>query len=261
MAPVGFSAATRWRQARLLGPAVLVAALSLAVACGPPSERDGGEAGETPSDSAALAEADQILSELPGGQFARLTMQQRLRSVASLGTGLPPTNIERSDLPEPKSTGAGLLEVYCVQCHWLPTPQMHSSEEWEILVRRMILRAQLLEKRADGPHIPDFLTGSVQFRLIPTPEHRDSLQAYLKRNALPVVDPTELPDTEAADLFVERCSACHQTPSPGAHTASGWKPVIARMQGNMSRMGVEQLSDAERSRILGFLEEHAAGTE
>lgn len=228
----------------------------LTAGCGaPPGDQVGGE---TALDSAALAGADVMLSEVAGAQFARLSMPQRWRAVASLGTGLPPSNVSRSGLPEPNSTGAGLLEVYCTQCHWLPTPQMHSSQEWDILLRRMLLRARLLDSRLEGEHVPETLTMSGRYRLVPTPEHRDSLRAYLKRNALPVVDPASLPRTEAAGLYVERCSACHQTPSPEAHTASGWGPVVERMQSSMRLMEVDTLTRAEREEILTFLQEHAA---
>ena len=246
---------------RTLRPALPLSALfgGLLLALGscdaPPGDPAGGE---TALDSADLARADVMLSEVSGSQFARLSMAQRWRAVASLGTGLPPTNVSRSGLPEPNSTGAGLLEVYCTQCHWLPTPQMHSSDEWDILLRRMLLRARLLDERLAGEHVPETLTMSGRYRLVPTPEHRDSLRAYLKRNALPVVDPADLPSTEVASLFVERCSACHQTPSPAAHTASGWGPVVERMQSSMRLMEVDTLTRSERKEVLSFLEEHAA---
>lgn len=243
------------RRARLPVPQlVAVALLLVSASCAPPEP----EADGTAADSAALAEADVVLSEVSGAQFSELSMKQRWRAVASLGTGLPPTQLTRSELPEPQSTGAGLMEVYCVQCHWIPTPQMHSAEEWDILLRRMLLRARLLEERVAGEHVPESFTTTARSRLVPTPDHLDSLRAYLERNALPVVDPGELPETAAADLFVERCSTCHQTPSPEAHTADEWESVLTRMQGNMRLMRVDTLATEQRTRILGFLEEHAA---
>lgn len=243
----------------LAGARALAAVLLLpTLACTSPEER-AEEAAAV--DSAALASADVLLSEVTGPQFTRLTLEQRWRTVASLGTGLPPTNISRSGLPEADGTGAGLLEVYCTQCHWLPTPQMHSSEEWDILLRRMLLRARLLDARLEGEHVPENLTVTGRYRLVPTPEHLDSLRAYLKRNALPVVDPESLPETETADLYVDRCAACHQTPSPDAHVASEWGRVVERMQTNAKLMQVDTLTGTERDEILSFLERQAPGGE
>lgn len=244
--------------ARALAASALAAVLLLpTAACTPPADRAEEEAAV---DSAALASADVLLSEVTGPQFTRLTLEQRWRAVASLGTGLPPTNISRTGLPEAEGTGAGLLEVYCTQCHWLPTPQMHSSEEWDILLRRMLLRARLLDARLEGEHVPENLTVTGRYRLVPTVEHLDSLRAYLKRNALPVVDPASLPETEAAGLYVERCAACHQTPAPDAHVASEWDRVVDRMQTNMKLMQVDTLTRAERDEIMAFLEEEAPGS-
>lgn len=240
---------------RIPRPVGVVATLLLVVSCSPGGERSPERA---TVDSAALAEADALLAEVAGGQFTELSMRQRWRAVASLGTGLPPTDLSRSDLPEPQSTGAGLMEVYCVQCHWMPTPQMHAAEEWDLLLRRMVLRAELLQKRVEGEHIPESFTASAQFRVVPTPRHLDSLRAYLKRNALPVTDPDELPETPEAELFVEECSVCHQTPSPRAHTASEWASVVGRMQANIRLMHLDTLSERRRTRILDFLRRHAA---
>ena len=41
---------------------------------------------------------------------------------------LPPS-IEPRELPEPGSEGARLTARYCVQCHYLPSPQMHTAEK------------------------------------------------------------------------------------------------------------------------------------
>lgn len=223
-------------------------------ACGGSADRTA----RTLPDSVRIARADTLLSEMAGEQFARLTRMQRWRTVATLGTGLPPRQFEREDLPDSDAMGAGLLNVYCVQCHWLPSPQMHSADEWEILMRRMTLRSRLLAHRAEGEHIPERFTAGAQFKVVPTPAHHDSLLAYLKRNALPVVEPERLPDTRAADLYVDRCTVCHETPSPRAHTESGWEPVLDRMQQNMRLMGVDTLSRDEKRRIWNFLQRHGA---
>src|SRR5262245_5162793 len=54
---------------------------------------------------------------------------------------LPPS-IEPRDLPEPQSEGARLTARYCVQCHYLPSPQMHTPDRWTTTVVRMVWRMQ-----------------------------------------------------------------------------------------------------------------------
>jgi cytochrome c5 len=219
-------------------------------------------AGEAAQNATIIARSDSFMEELAGPQFSRLSRAQRWRAVASLGTGLPPKGFEPGDLPESGSTGAGLLQAYCTQCHWLPTPQMHSATEWPILLRRMVLRMSLLERRVDGPFLKrvggEELRSAVTFRSVPSADQLDSLQAYLTRNALPVAKPGELPTGAEASLFESKCTVCHQTPSPKAHTAAGWDRVVPRMQNNMRMMEVDTLTDQQIQTIEAFLRTHAA---
>ena len=46
---------------------------------------------------------------------------------------LPPA-IEPATLPEPHSEGARLTVRYCVQCHYLVNPAMHTPERWKSVV-------------------------------------------------------------------------------------------------------------------------------
>lgn len=224
----------------------------------------GGPAPATSGDDALIvARADSFMEELAGPQFAALSQAQRWRAVASLGTGLPPSGFTPADLPEPNSTGAGLLQAYCTQCHWLPTPRMHSADEWPILLRRMVLRMNLLEGRVHGPFLSrvggDALRSAVTFRSMPSEEQLDTLQAYLTRNALPVARAGEVGTGERASLFLEKCTVCHQTPSPGAHPAAVWDTLVPRMQKNMRLMQVDTLTTAQMRTIQAYLGEHGAG--
>ena len=54
---------------------------------------------------------------------------------------LPPS-IEPHQLPEPASEGARLTTRYCVQCHYLPSPHMHTPDKWTSTVVRMVWRMQ-----------------------------------------------------------------------------------------------------------------------
>lgn len=231
---------------------VFLAAGALAAACRPQ---------ERPPEL-SLVVADSILAELGGAPTASLERGQRWRMVSSVGVGLPPSIFKAEDLPEPRSRAAGLLQVYCVQCHWLPAPQMHSAREWPILLRRMELRARTLEQRLGGPLtrglVGEILMAGYEHTALPSPAEMDTMEAYLMAHALPTAKPGELTAGPGRDLFLEQCSLCHETPSPRAHTASGWQAVVQRMQANMGLMGVTALTGAQMDTILAYLRPRAA---
>ena len=130
--------------------AVTVIALG-AGACAP--------AEQAPDDEAQLAFFDSLLADLGGPQTADLSRAQRWRLIASVGTGLPPASYRLEDLPEQGSRAVGLQQAYCLQCHGLSSPRMHSSEEWPVLVRRMLMRATALGSRLGGPRTEGMVDG------------------------------------------------------------------------------------------------------
>lgn len=205
-----------------------------------------------------LAEVDTVMSELGGLPTANLDRGQRWRMVSSVGSGLPPMNFGVKDLPEPEARGAKLLEAYCVQCHHVPAPQMHSAMEWPILLRRMMMRAQTLHERMGGPMteglLGQYLLSGMASAQIPSAEDVDSLAAYLQRHAMPVADLDELGTEGDVDLFVARCGLCHEPPSPSAHSAEEWAAVVARMRANMALMDVRPMADQDAARIVAYLQ-------
>ena len=208
-----------------------------------------------------LAEVDTVFSELGGLATASLERGQRWRMVSSMGSGLPPPNFNLADLPEPDARGAALLGAYCIQCHWLPAPQMHAAQEWPILMRRMVMRAQTLHDRMGGPMtrgiLGQYLLSGMASAQVPSAEDGDSLVAYLQRNAMPVAQPGELGTDAETEFFVSRCGFCHETPSPLAHPAAEWPAVVARMHTNMAMMSVRPLSDEEAKRVVTYLQQRA----
>lgn len=236
---------------------ILMFGFMLALGCRQGSDQEASESSEE-----ILAEVDTVLSELGGLATASLDRGQRWRMVSSTGSGLPPPNFNLADLPEPDARGATLLEVYCIQCHWLPAPQMHSAEEWPILMRRMVMRAQTLHDRMGGPMtrgiLGQYLLSGMASAQTPSVEDIDSLVAYLQRNAMPVAGLDELGIGAEKEFFVSRCGFCHETPSPSAHTAAEWPAVVARMHTNMALMTVRPLTDEETRRVLGYLEGRAS---
>jgi mono/diheme cytochrome c family protein len=217
------------------------------------------DAADQPVDIAVI---DSVLAELGGTATAAMERGTRWRMIASIGSGLPPTNYSPDELPQPGSRGAGLLQVYCIQCHWLPSPKMHTATEWEYLLRNMLLRAQTLEHRLGGPlttgMVGDVVMAGLETAEYPTPEQTDSMLAYLQGNAMIEAEPGELTAGDGRDLFLQKCAICHAPPSPRAHTAAGWDAIVAKMRGLMNIMDLPPISDREADAIAGYLRDRAA---
>lgn len=139
---------------------------------------------------------------------------------------------------------------------------MHAAQEWPLLLRRMYMRAGALRERMGGPFtestMGEILMSGMSTAEVPSPSDQDSLLAYLTRNALPTASRGEIGEGAEARLFIERCSVCHEIPSPAAHTSSEWAVVVGRMQGNMVWNGVRPLDEPELGRIVRFLQGRAA---
>ncbi len=249
---VGTEATCAWRRsAWAISSSALIIFAVIAGACQP----------QEPQQTLNVAIVDSVLAELGGPLTASLERGQRWRMISSIGVGLPPNDFKPEDLPEPGSRGAGLLQVYCIQCHWLPTPHMHSAAEWPILVKRNLLRMEQLRVRLGGPLTTGLVGETVMTGYenpeIPAPADVDTLLAYLQRHALPVAQPGELTPGPGRELFLRKCSVCHEAPSPRAHTASGWDRLIGEMQAIMAISNVEPLSNSELDAIAGYLRERA----
>jgi hypothetical protein len=231
----------------------LLAAALLTAACEPRNAAPGQEA--------QLAQFDSLLADLGGEQTAELSRGQRWRLIASVGTGLPPASYRLEDLPEPTSRAAALQQAYCLQCHGFSSPRMHTADEWPILIRRMIMRAAALKSRLGGPMtegmVDRMLLAGLRTAVLPSAEDTDSLVAYFSRNALPAADPADIDGGPDARLFVEKCSGCHQTPSPQAHGPEDAQALVGRMSAMMAMLGMEPLSEEHKSRIVAFLQQSA----
>lgn len=233
--------------------AMLTVAVIGAGACAPVDQ--------TPDHEAQLASFDSLLADLGGPQTADLSRAQRWRLIASVGTGLPPTSYRLEDLPEQGSRAVGLQQAYCLQCHGLSSPKMHSTEEWPILVRRMLMRGAALGSRLGGPRtegmVDDMLMAGLRTAQLPPAEDVDSLVAYFQRNAFPAATEFEIPDTPAGALYVEKCSGCHDAPSPSAHPAGELQALVARMSAMGAMLGMDQLTADEQSRLVAFMQQSA----
>lgn len=231
---------------------IVAAALAAGVgACAPAEQGTDSEA--------QLASFDSLLADLGGPQTADLSRAQRWKLIASVGTGLPPASYRLEDLPEQGSRAVGLQQAYCLQCHGVSSPRMHSSDEWPVLVRRMLMRGAALGSRLGGPRTEGMVDGMLMAGLrtaeLPPAEDVDSLVAYFQRNAFPAATESEIPDTPDAALYVEKCSGCHDTPSPAAHPADEARGLVARMSAMGAMLGMEQLTAEEQSRLVAFMQQ------
>lgn len=159
--------------------------------------------------------------------------------LASIRVGLPPDDFNPDLLPAGKSYEASLLIQYCGQCHAVPTPTTHSATDWPSVLRRMWLRME---------DMPAPYTVAV-----PEVGERARLLTYLRDNALQV-SAQNLPDGPGRDTFARMCSRCHTLPDPWTHSSADWVSVIQRMEQNMLRMNVAQLTRTETEEVLGYLQ-------
>lgn len=158
--------------------------------------------------------------------------------------GMLPPGIKLENLPEPDSRGAKLLTHYCNQCHTLPSPKMHTAEEWPSVTGRMFARMSMM-------------SGMMSIEN-PSSEEQLLIISYLKAHSLKSVSPGMLPSPESkgAILFKETCSQCHAFPDPSLHTAQEWGEVVERMRGNLQAMGRRVITDQEKGEIVAYLSNH-----
>ena len=170
-----------------------------------------------PSAHAAQSEIEQakrLWSESPHG--------------AMLARILPPA-VDPADLPEPKSEGARLTARYCVQCHYLPDPRMHTAERWRGLVDRMVWRM-----RGNG-NLGEVMKDMMSHVKAPTDGEVETLTRYLQKHAQKEIDPRHPAlTTQAGQMYSIACSQCHALPDPQRHTAREWPGVVERMKRRMS---------------------------
>lgn len=220
-----------------------VAALA-ALACATAGSAIAASAGPNKAGEPSVERAKYLWSKSPHG-----AMLERI---------LPPSITPR-ELPEPASEGARLTARYCVQCHHLPSPRMHTAERWEGIVARMVWRMQgkgnlgtLMKEMMDSVEAPAEAETGV-------------LTAYLRKHAQVEMDPAHPAlRSEPGKMFAIACTQCHALPDPRRHTAREWPGVVERMKRHMAWantvVGAERLRTIpvlETREIVRFLQRHA----
>lgn len=159
-----------------------------------------------------------------------------------------PVGIDAETLPEPGSEGAQEMVTYCVQCHGLPPPNMHTAEEWQDVLKRM---ERHIEVRRGG-----------MFARVAMPSAQDwhKLREYLAAHSQKPLEPSRVVDldTPAGQAFHATCSQCHAPPDPAQHTAREWASVVVRMKYNMESAGKPVPDDKTTELIVAFLRKNAA---
>lgn len=171
-----------------------------------------------------------------------------------------PRAIEPHELPEPRSEGARLAARYCVQCHYLPNPRMHSREQWGIVVVRMVWRM-----RGNG-NLGEVMKDMMEGVQAPTESETATLTRYFQKHAQQEMDPRHPAlRTEAGRIYAIACTQCHALPDPRQHVASEWPAIVERMKRHMAWantvVGAHELRTVpvlDTREIVRFLQRHAA---
>jgi hypothetical protein len=140
-----------------------------------------------------------------------------------------PRAIEAHDLPEPSSAGAQLTVRYCVQCHHLVNPAMHTSERWKPVVERMVWRM-----RGNG-NMGVLMKDMMAKVEAPGEAEVETLVRYLQKHGQAEIDPKHPAlASRPGEIFALACSQCHALPDPRRHTAREWPLVVARMKRHLA---------------------------
>ena len=196
------------------------------------------------AEAPTVAQAQYLWSQSPHGR-----MLERI---------LPPS-LEPAQLPAPQSAGARLTARYCIQCHYLPNPEMHTAARWQPIIERMVWRMQ--GQGNIGPLMKDMMAG-VQ---APSDAETAILAAYLAKHGQREMDSGHPAlRTSAGQIYSIACAQCHALPDPQHHTAREWPGVVQRMQGHMAWantvVGVSELRTnpvLDTAEIVRFLQRYA----
>jgi len=196
-------------------------------------------------------------AEAPG--VARAKYLWSMSPYGKLLERILPPSITPADLPEPESEGAHLTARYCIQCHYLPNPQMHTPDKWTVIVVRMVWRM-----RGKG-NLGNLMKEMMDQVEAPSDAEVRTLARYLRKHGQREMDPNDPAlKSEAGQMFTIACTQCHALPDPKRHTAREWPLVVERMRRHMAWgntvVGVDELRTTpvlDTSEIVRFLQDHA----
>lgn len=154
-----------------------------------------------------------------------------------------PKGFTHAQLPEPDSDGAKGLGLYCVQCHELPMPGMHTAQEWEQVLARMRL------------HMDEHRGGMLMRIMVPGEREDTAMTEYLKRHALRGISREALADSNSppAQAYAEVCSTCHALPEPTLHTGKEWMLTVLRMKRYIEDAALKLPDEASMQLVRQYL--------
>ena len=210
----------------------------------------------------ALASAHAAAAEINAPDTPEIAQAKSLWARSAHGRMLErilPPAVGPHELPEPRSDGARLTARYCVQCHYLPNPQMHTAAKWNTTVERMVWRMQ--GKGNLGELMKEMMA---QIRA-PTTEEVTTLTRYLQKHGQKEINPAHpVLGTTAGKIYSLACSQCHALPDPRRHNAREWPAVVERMKRHMTWanvvVGVSELRtvpELKTEEIVRFLQRYA----
>ncbi len=127
---------------------------------------------------------------------------------------LPPA-VEPGELPEASSDGARLTVRYCVQCHYLPDPRMHTSARWKPVVERMVWRM-----RGHG-NMGELMKEMMAQVKAPSDSEIEKLTSYLRKHGQKEIGAKHPAlATRPGEMFSIACSQCHALPDPRRHSGA-----------------------------------------
>ncbi|MDP2758901.1 MAG: hypothetical protein Q8O64_00645 [Sideroxyarcus sp.] len=152
-----------------------------------------------------------------------------------------PFGLTADQLPNPESEGAALFASYCGQCHNLPSPKMHSTDDWPMRFEKMMDHAMLLA--GASPNIK-----------IPVDKERGKIVSYLVMNGFRGLPANSLLRGEPQAFNVMwYCSVCHAMPDPDQFPAKEWGKIVDRMNSYRKKQGREEMSNSDRKAVIDFL--------
>lgn len=70
--------------------------------------------------------------------------------------------------------------------------------------------------------------------------------------------PLPEPQSEGAKILKMYCSECHGMPLPDTHPAKEWSNVVYRMNMRRKKRALQEMTVAEKTVLISYLQKHAA---
>ncbi len=152
-----------------------------------------------------------------------------------------PFGLAANQLPDPQSKGATLFASYCSQCHNLPSPRMHSTDDWPLRFETMMDHAVVM-------------AGASPAIKMPADKEKTEIVVYLAKNGFRGL-PADSPLRGEYQVFniIWFCSVCHAVPDPSQYPAKEWGKIVDRMNGFRKKQGRDEMSSADRTAVINFL--------